>query len=48
MRAKNIAQLVQLEKPTAHAKILFADFSLDFNLMQPHILGHKLISFLIF
>ena len=33
-----------LEKPTAHAKILFADFSSAFNLMQPHILAHKLIS----
>ena len=32
------------EKPTAHAKILFADFSSAFNLMQPHILAHKLIS----
>ena len=33
-----------LEKPTAHAKILFADFSSAFNLMQPDILAHKLIS----
>ena len=33
-----------LEKPTAHANILFANFSLAFNLMQPHILAHKLIS----
>ena len=31
-----------LEKQTAHTKILFADFSLAFNLMQPHILAHKL------
>jgi len=27
-----------LEKPTAHAKIIFADFSSACNLMQPHIL----------
>ena len=33
-----------LEKPTAHANILFADFSSAFNLMQPHIFAHKLIS----
>ena len=33
-----------LEKPTAHTKILFADFSSALNLMQPHILAHKLIS----
>ena len=33
-----------LQKPTAHAKILFVDFSSAFNLMQPHILAHKLIS----
>ena len=33
-----------LEKPTAHAKILFADFTSAFNLMQPHSLAHKLIS----
>ena len=33
-----------LEKPTAHAKILFADFSSAFNLMQPQILAHQLIS----
>ena len=32
------------EKPTAHAKILIADSSSAFNLMQPHILAHKLIS----
>ena len=32
-----------LHKPTAHTKILFADFSSAFNLMQPHILAHKLI-----
>lgn len=32
-----------LEKPTAHAKILFADFSSAFNLMRPHILSQKLI-----
>ena len=31
---------IYLEKPTAHAKILFADFSSGFNLMQPHILTH--------
>ena len=34
---------IHLDKPTAHAKILFADFSSAFNLMQPHILAHKLI-----
>ena len=32
-----------LEKTTAHAKILFTDFTLAFNLMQPLILVHKLI-----
>ena len=35
---------IHLEKPTAHAKILFADFSSAFNLMQPQILAHQLIS----
>jgi len=30
------------EKPTAHVKILFADFSLAFYLMQLQILAHKL------
>ena len=35
---------IHLEKPTAHAKILFANFSSAFNFMQPHILVHKLIS----
>ena len=33
-----------LEKPHAHARLLMADFSSAFNLMQPHILARKLIS----
>ena len=33
-----------LEKPTTHAKILVANFSLAFNLMQPRILAHKLVN----
>ena len=31
-----------LEKPKAHARLIFADFSSAFNLMQPHILVQKL------
>ena len=33
-----------LELPQSHARILFADFSLAFNTMQPHTLAQKLIS----
>ena len=33
-----------LETQNAHARLLFADFSSAFNLMQPHILLHKLTS----
>ena len=33
-----------LETPNTHARLLFADFSSAFNLMQPHILLHKLTS----
>ena len=33
-----------LEKPKAHARILFADFSSAFNTVQPHILVQRLIS----
>ena len=33
-----------LEKPGAHARVLFADFSSAFNTIQPHILANKLIS----
>jgi hypothetical protein len=32
-----------LEKPKAHARLIFADFSSAFNTMQPHILVKKLI-----
>ena len=32
-----------LEKPKAHARILFADFSSAFNTVQPHILVRKLL-----
>ena len=34
-----------LEKPGAHARILFADFSSAFNTIQPHILAEKLLKF---
>jgi hypothetical protein len=34
---------VHLEKPKAHARLLFADFSSAFNTMQPHILAKKLV-----
>ena len=33
-----------LEKPKAHARLLFADFSSAFNTVQPHILVQRLIS----
>jgi hypothetical protein len=33
-----------LEKPKAHARILFADFSSAFNTVQPHILVQRLLS----
>ena len=33
-----------LEQPQSHARILFADFSLAFNTMQPHTLAQKLIA----
>ena len=33
-----------LEKPNAHARILFADFSSAFNTVQPHVLIQRLIS----
>ena len=33
-----------LDKPQAHARLLFADFSSAFNLMQPHLLLKRLIS----
>jgi hypothetical protein len=33
-----------LEKPKAHARILFADFSSAFNTIQPHILVQRLLS----
>ena len=33
-----------LEKLHTHARILFADFSSAFNLMQPDILAQKLIT----
>jgi hypothetical protein len=32
---------VHLEKPKAHARLLFADFSSAFNTVQPHILAKK-------
>ncbi len=35
-----------LEKPDAHARLLFADFSSAFNKMQPHILMERLASHL--
>ncbi len=34
-----------LEKPSAHARLLFADFSSAFNKMQPHILIEQLSSY---
>ena len=34
-----------LEKLTTFAKILFADFTLAFNLTQRHIIAHTLIYF---
>ena len=33
-----------LEKPNSHARLLFADFSSAFNLMQPHLLSKKLLN----
>lgn len=33
-----------LEKPQAHARLLFADFSSAFNTMQPHLLIERLVS----
>ena len=39
----------RLELKQSHVRILFADFSLAFNTMQPHTLAQKLISnFLVF
>lgn len=35
----------QLEKPSAHARLLFSDFPSAFNKMQPHILIERLTSY---
>ncbi len=37
---------MHLEKPGAHARLLFADFFSAFNKMQPHILMERLASHL--
>ena len=34
-----------LEAPQTHARILFADFASAFNIIQPHILANKLVSY---
>ena len=34
-----------LEGPQTHARILLADFSSAFNIIQPHILANKLVSY---
>lgn len=33
-----------LEGPSTHARLLFVDFSLAFNTVQPHLLAEKLLN----